>query len=266
MTQTTEETKAPRENSGQTKESKLKDVPAPIAKLFEVGAHYGNTQSSRHPSTARYIFGVKNTVVVFDLDKTHEALERAKTFLEELGAKGKQVFFVSSKREARDAVVGAAQKLSMPYVINRWVGGTLTNFDEIKKRADRLETLKAQKEAGELGKYTKHEQLLITREIEDLEQKFGGRTVMKRLPATLVVVDPKHEAVAVAEAKKLDIPIVALAGSDCDVSHIAYPIPANDSSIEVISYIVSELAQAYQNGTAAQPAEKEVKKETEKEA
>lgn len=219
-----------------------------IGALFKVGAHYGYAKTRRHPSTAPYILGVKNRVEIIDLEKTKELLEKAKAFVATLAAGGKTILFVGGKHEASDAVQAGATEAGMPYVSGRWIGGTLTNFSQIRSRVDKLLDLKAKREQGELAKYTKKEQLLISRDIEKLEELFSGLVGLKAVPAALFIVDPKEEKTAASEALRLKIPVVALASSDCDVSDIAYPIVANDSSMGSIRHFVHEIVKAYTEG------------------
>lgn len=222
-----------------------------VKAMFEAGAHYGYRRSRRHPSVGAYIFGMKNTVEIFDLDKTSDLLSAAKEYINGLGEQGKQVLFVSGKHEGRQAITEGALSLGMPYVAGRWIGGTLTNLPEVRKRVDRLETLRKQREEGELAKYTKKERLLIDREIDKLENNFGGIVVLKGLPAALFVVDPRKETTAVREAHRLRIPIIALCGSDCDIRGIEYPVAGNDSSRSSVEFFVSEIVGAYRAGRAA---------------
>lgn len=216
--------------------------------LFKVGAHFGLIRSRRHPSVKPFLFGVKNKMEIFDLEKTQEYLEKAKVFVSDTVAQGGSVLFVGGKNEARGSVAEGAQKSQMPFVAGRWLGGTLTNFPEIKKRIAKLEDLSSQKEKGELGKYTKKERLLIDREIERLYKSFSGLTPMKMIPKIVFVIDPKREHIAVAEAQRLKIPVVALASSDCNIRPIEYPIPGNDSSSQSIAYFVNEIANAIEDG------------------
>ncbi|MCW9054587.1 MAG: 30S ribosomal protein S2 [Candidatus Pacebacteria bacterium] len=217
-----------------------------IEQMFEAGAHFAYSKTRRHPTASPYIFGAKDMVEIFDLEKTKGLLDDARTFVASLAREGKQVLFVAGKNEARGVVSATALSLDMPYVTSRWIGGTLTNFSEIKKRIERLETLASEKESGELAKkYTKREQLLLTREIESLSETFGGLTPMKTLPAALFVVDTERESIAVEEAKKAGIPIIALMNSDCDVADATYPILANDGSVKSITFFVESIAAAY---------------------
>ncbi|HEX9608813.1 MAG TPA: 30S ribosomal protein S2 [Candidatus Paceibacterota bacterium] len=220
-----------------------------IEKLFSVGAHFGYTRTRRHPSIAPFIFGIKNRVELFDLEQTSELLERAKQFVYELGQHKKVILFVSGKHELRTIVKNAAESIGMPYVAGRWIGGTFTNFTEIKKRLERLETLKNQREKGELEKkYTKREILEFDREIEDLERGFGGIAGVRQLPAALFAIDSKKEIIAIREARQLKIPVVGLMNSDGNFKEVTYPIVGNDSAAKSVTFFVEEIARAYKDG------------------
>jgi small subunit ribosomal protein S2 len=225
------------------------DIQTQIKELFERGAHYAYSKARRHPSAQEFIFGTKDGVELFDLEKTVEALTSAEDFLKALGSERKQILFVSTKNEARRYVEEAAQILDMPYVTQRWVGGVLTNFKQIRSRVERLEELREDKEKGLLKeKYTKKERLLLDREVAGLEKNFGGIVSMKKLPAAVIIVDSQFEHNATAEIVQKNIPIIALANSDSDLSNITYPIPANDSSHKTIAYVVGRLRDAYKEG------------------
>jgi small subunit ribosomal protein S2 len=217
-----------------------------IDQMFSVGAHFGYSKTRRHASVASYIFGVKNKVEIIDLEKTDDLLEKALAFVSTLAREGKQVLFVGGKNEARAALKIAAESIGMPFVDGRWIGGTLTNFPEIKKRLNKLEDLTKQKERGELSKYTKKERLMIDREIANLDRFFSGILPLKDLPKAMVVVDSKKEIIAVTEALKMKIPVIALCGTDTNISDINYPIVANDASVSSITFFVNEIAKAYQ--------------------
>ena len=216
-----------------------------IEEMFKAGAHFGYSKSRRHPTASPYIFGVKNRVEIFDLAKTADLLKNALDFVSGLAKEDRQILFVGGKNEARDLIKNAAISIDMPYVAGRWIGGTFTNFPEIKKRISKLEELTKQREKGELSKYTKKERLIIDRNIANLERFFSGLLLMKEMPKAIFVIDPKNEAIAVTEAKKIGIPVIALAGSDCDIKDVDYPIAANDSSISSISFFVGEIVSAY---------------------
>ncbi len=231
----------------QTKEKNTNNSQE-IEALFKAGAHFGLIRSRRHPSTKPFIFGVKNKIEIFDLEKVNEMLSLAKEFVKSKVSQGGMILLVGGKNEARKSVLNGAQKAGMPYVAGRWLGGTLTNFSEIKKRIAKLEDLTTQKEKGELGKYTKKERLLIDREIETLNRDFFGLSPLKSIPAVLFVIDPKREDIAVKEARNLGIPVVALASSDCNLRDVDYPIPGNDSSVKSIEYFVNEIVSAIEEG------------------
>lgn len=216
--------------------------------MFKVGAHYGFIKSRRHPTVKSFIFGTKNKIEIFDLEKTEAQLEKAIEFVKKVAASGKQVMFVGSKSEAKQAVKEAAEKIGQPNVPSRWIGGTLTNFEIIRKRVEKLLDLTSQREKGELGKYTKKERLMIDREIERLNNLFGGITGMPHLPGAIFIVDPKKEHIVVAEAREKKIPVIALAGSDCDVSVLTYPIIANDASIDSVTFFCNKIADAFAEG------------------
>ncbi len=217
-----------------------------IDEMFKAGAHFGYSKTRRHASVSPYIFGVKNRVEIIDLEKVDDLLTSAINFITTFAKEGKQILFVGGKNEARGAVKEAAESIDMSFVDGRWIGGTLTNFPEIKKRLSKLESLVKQKEKGELSKYTKKERLMIDREIEKLKRFFAGISSLKDLPKALVVVDSKKENIAVAEARRMNIPVVALCGTDCDIIDVDYPIVANDSAVSSITFFMNKIAKAYE--------------------
>lgn len=223
----------------------MADTNPIIDKLFAAGAHFGYAPSRRHPSTAKYIFGVKGGVELFDLEQTADLLAEALAFVKSLAAERKTLLFVGGKAEVREALRRAAERIAQPYCAGRWIGGSLTNFSEIKKRLNRLEELSSMREKGELAKFTKLERLLIDREITDLENTFGGLRGMQKLPDAVFIADPRKESIAVAEAVQLNIPVIALLNSDCAAQDIAYPIPANDASRDTLSIVLDEVTKAY---------------------
>lgn len=221
-----------------------------IDELFQAGAHFGLTPARRHPSAKPFIFGKKNSLEIFDLEKTSQELLKALKFVEDKAAEGALTLFVGGKTEAREAVKQAGRELGLPFVHGRWIGGTLTNWSEIKKRIQKLEDLTTQREKGELGKYTKKERLLIDREIDKLTIYFSGLSTMKALPKLLIVADSKKEHIAVSEARMMNIPVVAITGSDTNMSNVTYAIPANDSSRASIALIIEKIVEAYKTGSA----------------
>jgi small subunit ribosomal protein S2 len=221
-----------------------------IEKLFGVGAHFGYAPSRRHPSLSKYIFGAKGGTELFDLEKTADTLEVALNFIKTMAQGRKTILFVGGKAEASKIIARTAERLGQPYVAGRWIGGTITNFSEINRRLSRLTELTDMREKGELNKFTKHERLLIDREIDDLDLMFGGLKGMTKIPDALVVVDPRKEAGAVEEARQFKIPVVAFMNSDCDARPITYPITGNDASVQSISYILDEIAKTYESNLA----------------
>jgi len=227
----------------------------PIREMFEAGAHLGYSKSRRHPSVRDFIFGYKNKSAILDLEKSSKSLEVAKEFVKELGKAKKQILIVGNKNEAHKAVMKYADIIDMPYVAERWIGGTLTNASEIKKRLQRLAEIKADEESGTLEKkYKKKERGMIGKEKKDLERYFGGITEMAKLPSALVLIDSRTEDTALREAKKMKIPVVSLSNSDCDIRNIDYPVVANDSSVKSIEYFLSQIAESYKEGKKEAPA------------
>lgn len=213
--------------------------------LFDAGLHYGYSKSRRHPSMKSVIYGAKNRVEIIDLEKTNEALTKAIDAVRGLALGGKTILFVGTKNEAKKIIEEAAKFAHAPYVAERWVGGTFTNFEEVKKRVARLKELRSEKEHGELEKYTKKERLLLTQEEDRLTKLFGGIQDMDRLPDALFVVDPRHEELAVREAERVNIPVIALMNSDCNLKDADFPIPGNDASAGSIRFIVEKIVEAY---------------------
>ena len=222
-----------------------------IESLFQAGAHFGYGRARRHPTATPFLFGTKDRTDIFDLDETVPRIDAAAAYAASLAAAGKQLLFVGGKHEAISIVKSNAERVGMPYVAGRWIGGTLTNFKNIRGRINLLEKLMGERERGELEKYTKKERLLIDRQIEELLSRFGGLVKMTDLPAALFVIDTRHEDTAVKEANQLGIPIIGLSSSDCDFSLVKYPIPANDTSIKSVGLVADIIARAYEGGKRA---------------
>ncbi len=222
-----------------------------IENMFASGAHFGLGKSRRHPTLSNFIFGTKNGTDIIDLEKTEALLEKAKAFVSNIAKEGKTILFVGGKKEAFKSIRNAAEMQNLPYVDGRWIGGTISNFPQIRRRIDRYEKLVSDKEKGELAKYTKRERMLIDKEIASLEKMFLGIVAMKKIPDALFVIDPRREKIAVKEANDYGIPVVALCGSDCDIKNIDYPIVANDSSKASIQYFAEEISRSYQEGKSA---------------
>lgn len=225
-------------------EVEIKQNPQ-IEELFKNGAHFGFSKSRRHPSANAYIYGSKNRNDIIDLEKTNESLEKALLFVKSLAEKKETILFVGGKNEAQKTIREAAEAIDMPFVAGRWIGGTLTNFSEIKKRVETMLSLISQKEKGELAKYTKKERLLIDRDIEKLQKMFGGISRMSSLPKALFIVDPRYDSTALSEARLMKIPVVALCGTDNDFKTVNYVIPGNDSSQKSIKYFLDKIKETY---------------------
>lgn len=216
--------------------------------MFAVGAHFGLGKSRRNPSVSDYIFCVKNRTDIFNLEKTSALMNAALEAVKKLAAENKTILFVGGKKEASAAIKLAAQSLNMPYVDGRWIGGTLSNFSQIRKRIDRYEKLISDREKGELAKYTKRERMLIDKEIAKLEKMFYGIASMRKIPDALFVVDPRFEKSAVSESLIMKVPVIAVAGSDCNIKGVRYPIVGNDASRASIQYFLSEAIKAFNEG------------------
>ncbi|MEK7080076.1 MAG: 30S ribosomal protein S2 [Patescibacteria group bacterium] len=223
-----------------------------VDRLFEVGAHFAHVKSRRHPSMRTFILGAKGGVEIFDLVKTDAQLAEAKQAIAALARDGKTVLFVGGKREASDSVAAIAKRLAQPYVAGRWLGGTISNFTEIKKRIDRLADLLQKRDSGELTKlYTKLERVRIDREIARLLERLAGITTLARRPDALVIVDTRHEAHATKEARDAGIPVIGIMSSDCDLKDAQYPVVVNDASRKAIDLVLGELADAFESGIKA---------------
>jgi small subunit ribosomal protein S2 len=225
---------------------------ADVKRLFDTGAHFAQVKSRRHPSMKAYLVGTKGRQEIFDLAQTTEQMETAKAVMSVLAKEGKTILFVGGKVEMASLVRKAAEEIGAPYVATRWLGGTISNWPEIKKRIDRLAELTEKGASGALSKqHTKLELVKIGREEKRLKERLDGITGMTKRPDALLVVDTKHEKHAVKEARDARIPIIALMSSDCNAKEAEYPIVANDASRETVKLILSELAGAYRAGQMA---------------
>lgn len=235
-----------------------------IEEMFQAGAQYGYGKSRRHPSVLPFIYATRPSGDVINLEKTAEMLKRAGEFAEKLGKENKTLLFVGTKPEAKETIKSAAESLSLPYVSERWIGGTLTNFPEIRKRITELENYKKEKAEGSLEKYTKKERALLAKKMQRLSLYFEGLLGVKKLPMALFVVDAKTEHTAVKEAKMAGIGVIALTNSDTDISELDYPVLGNDATIPSIRYFTGVIAEEYKKGRASAPVEttaKEVKEQ-----
>jgi len=220
-----------------------------VEDLFQAGAHYGYGKSRRHPSASKYIYATKNKGDIIDLEKTSAMLEEALAYVAELGAKGKTILFVGTKPEAKVALERGAVELNMPYVTARWIGGTISNFTEIKKRIAELENYKKDSVDGGLDKYTKKERVVLAKKMERLAKYYTGLLGLKKAPDALFIIDPKAEKIAATEAQTYHIPIIGLANSDSNIKLVDYPIVGNDASLPSISLFIKAVVKAYKEGS-----------------
>lgn len=229
-----------------------------IKSLLEAGVHFGHQTRRWNPKMKPYIFGERNGIYILDLKKTLYAIDDAYSFLLNLGAAGKKVLFVGTKKQAQEPIKTAAERCGMPYVNYRWMGGMLTNFATIRTRVQRMEEIEAMKANGTFEKYTKKEQAVMNKELDKLQMALGGIRDMHDLPDALFVVDTKHEENAVREAHRLHIPIIGLIDTNADPDEIDFGIPANDDAIRSVNLLCSVAADALVAGAGAEVTEEEM--------
>ena len=232
-----------------TKEkSKKLDLNIDPTEMVKAGLHFGHKTSKVHPKMKPFLYGARNGVHIFDVEKTSLNLKTALEFIQTVIAEGKTILFVGTKIQMKKMVEETAKACGLPYVADRWLGGTFTNFETIKKRIDYFKELENKKISGELAKYTKKERLMFDREIESLNRFFSGLKSLAKLPDALFVVDSKKEHIAVTEARSAGVPVIALASTDCDLSQVTYPIAANDASRQSIEFFVAKVIESYKAG------------------
>jgi small subunit ribosomal protein S2 len=227
---------------------------ATIKQLLEAGAHFGHQTGRWHPRMKNYIFTKRNGIHIIDLEKTAVMLDRACTFIREVVAEGGAILLVGTKKQAQESVQEEALRCGMYYVNQRWLGGMLTNFTTIQARVDQLVRLEDQQTRGEFGRLSKKEVLKIGEKIERMNRQMGGFKEMTTLPSALFIIDPTKERIALAEARRMGIPVVAVVDTNCNPDEIDYPIPANDDAIRAIKLICSKIADAVLEGKAGIPA------------
>ena len=239
-----------------------------IKQLLEAGAHFGHQTGRWHPRMKSYIFTKRNGIHIIDLEQTAAKLDEACNFVRQVVAEGGTILFVGTKKQAQEAIVEEAQRCNMYYVEQRWLGGTLTNFATIQARIDHLVRLEDQHSRGEFGRLLKKEVLKIGKEIESLNRQMAGIKEMTSLPSVLFVIDPIKDKIAVAEAKRMGIPVVAAVDTNCNPDEIDHPIPANDDAIRAIKLICNKIAEAVLEGKAGlvEATVEEVKEEGAEEA
>jgi small subunit ribosomal protein S2 len=215
-----------------------------LLEMLKSGVHFGHQKSRWHPKMKPFIFTQRNDVHIVDLEKTQNQLTKATQFIIQITSEGGEVLFVGSKKQVRDIILKAATRAQSPYVIEKWVGGTFTNFNTILKLIRKLEKLEKQREKGDWSKYTKKEQLELTKQYDNLNKKVGGIRQMIKLPGVMFVIDIKEEKTAVTEARKKGIAIVALCDTNVDPSKVNIPIPGNDDAVKSVELITNTITEA----------------------
>ncbi len=226
-----------------------------MKQLLEAGVHFGHQTRRWDPRMAEYIFQARNGIHIIDLQKTSKKLDEAYSYVREQAEEGKTILFVGTKKQAQDCMKEAAVKCGMFYVNQRWLGGMLTNFNTIKTRVQRLKDLEKMQEDGTFEVLPKKEVIQLKKEMEKLEKNLGGIKEMEKLPDVIFLVDPKKEATAIAEAKKLDIPVVGLVDTNCNPGDLDYPIPGNDDAIRAVKLIADVIANAVIEGNQGETFE-----------
>lgn len=226
-----------------------------MKQLLEAGVHFGHQTRRWNPKMAKYIFTERNGIYIIDLQKTVKMMEQAYQFVREIAQSGGSILFVGTKKQAQDAVKEEASRCDMFYVNHRWLGGTLTNFQTIRKRIDRLHALEKMEEDGTFDVLPKKEVVLLRKEQAKLEKFLGGIKQMDKLPDAIFVIDPRKERIAVAEARKLGIPIISIVDTNCDPDEIDYVIPGNDDAIRAVRLFTNKIADAILEGRQGEQQE-----------
>jgi small subunit ribosomal protein S2 len=221
-----------------------------VKQLLEAGAHFGHQTGHWHPRMKKHIYTQRNGIHIIDLEQTTGMLDKAGKFVRDLISDGDSILFVGTKRQAQEAIEEEAKRCGMYYVNQRWLGGMLTNFVTIQSRIDYLVRMEDRKDRGELDYLTKKEKMKIEKEVAKLNRLMGGFKEMVKLPGALFIVDPTKEKIAIAEARKMNIPIVAMVDTDCNPINIDYPIPSNDDAIKAIRLVCVRMANAVMEGKA----------------
>ncbi|MFK3938722.1 30S ribosomal protein S2 [Alkalihalobacillus sp. NPDC078783] len=235
-----------------------------MKQLLEAGVHFGHQTRRWNPKMDRYIFTERNGIYIIDLQKTVKKVEQAYNFVRDIAADGGKILFVGTKKQAQDSVRDEALRCGMYFINQRWLGGTLTNFETIQKRIKRLKNIEKMEEDGTFDVLPKKEVILLNKEKDRLEKFLGGIKDMKGVPDALFVIDPRKERIAIAEAHKLNIPIVAIVDTNCDPDEIDYVIPGNDDAIRAVKLLTGKMADAVIEATAhEEQAEEEAEVEEE---
>ncbi|MBX4188373.1 MAG: 30S ribosomal protein S2 [Candidatus Doudnabacteria bacterium] len=222
--------------------------PITLMDMLKAGVHFGHKTSLWNPKMAGYIYTQRNNIHILDLEKTKSKLTAALNFAKEIAARGGNILFVGTKRQAKEVVKKAAESAGMPYVVTRWLGGTFTNFRTIQRTIKKMEKYEKMIADGEIKKYTKKEQLMIARELEKMKLFFSGIKDMKKLPDAIFVLDVKYDHIPVEEARQSKVKVIGLVDTNSDPTKVDYIIPSNDDAIKVIEYMANALADAVKSG------------------
>lgn len=234
-----------------------------LEELLASSAHFGHQARRWNPKMSPYIYGQKEGVHIFDLVKTKECLLAACDYLEKASREGKTILLVGTKKQAKEKVIAVAQLAGIPYVSERWLGGTFTNFEQIKRSIEKLSDMQKKTQAGEYAKFTKFERLLIEREIQRLQRFLGGIKGLTKLPDVIIIIDVHKEIGCLKEARKMGIPIIGVVDSNSDPTDVLFPIPMNDDSETALSYVIEKIGEAVlsgKKGVGLEKEEKEIKK------
>ncbi len=219
-----------------------------LLEMLKAGVHFGHQKSRWHPKMEQFIFGVRNGVHIIDLEKTQAQIEKALEYVRNLAAHGHVILFVGTKRQAREAIRAAAMSCEMPYLVERWIGGLLTNFEEVKRRLKKYKNLKEMFASGEIEKYTKKEQVVMKKQLDKLDKYLIGLTALEKLPDAVYIADMRTEKTALAETERTEVPTVAVCDTNTNPNKVNYPIPANDDAVNSITMIADLIAAAVNEG------------------
>lgn len=247
------------------KKIKKEDFGVDLEEMTKAGLQFGHRTSRIHPKMKPYLYGARNTVHIIDLEKTVEKFKEALGFIKKLISENSNLLFIGTKIQVKDLVKDIAEECELPYVNDRWLGGTFTNFSTIKKRIEYFKELEKKKETGELGKYTKKERGDIDKELKKLEIKFGGIKSLEKIPEAIFVLDMKKDALAVKEARMTGMSVIGIADTNVDPTLADYPIPANDDAISSVKYILDKTKEVILKAKQEVKPEKASKEEETKE-
>jgi small subunit ribosomal protein S2 len=238
---------------------KFEELELSVEQMLKSGVHFGHKKSRWNPKMKPYIFSVRGNINIIDLEKTYSLLEKALEFVRTLVTNGGKILFVGTKPQARELVMELAQAVEMPYVVNRWLGGTFTNYSEIKKRIKYLNEQEEKMARNEFEKYTKYEQMQFKKEIERMNEKMGGIKKMESLPQAILVTDVNENKLVIREAKEIKVPVIAIVDTNVDPDLVDYPIPGNDDALSSLRYILGMISKTVKESKARPKNEKSEK-------